>query len=766
MITSAELRNMFLSFFKQRDHRIVTSASVVPKNDPSLLFTNAGMNQFKDIFLGLHTPSFKRAASVQKCIRVSGKHNDLEDVGKDGRHHTFFEMLGNWSFGDYYKKEAARWAWEFVSKHLGLPEKHLWVSVYTYDQEAYDIWVNHIGVDRDKIVKLGNIREGDEENFWSMGETGPCGPCSEIYYDYSPEEPKDLVQGSEQGEIIELWNLVFMEYNREHNGKLTPLPAKNIDTGLGLERTLAVLQEVRSDYRTDLFLPLLEKVEQITGCSSTDPQRVVSFRVIADHIRSIAFSIADGVIPSNEGRGYVLRRILRRAVRHGKLLGLDQSFLHQLIDPLVEVMKEHYPELEERRQLIHKIVLNEEELFLKTLDRGMEEFNKTVDKLKKEGSDTFPGEEAFVLHDTYGFPLDLTEIMAREVSLEVDRKGFEKQMALQRQRAREGSRFQASEEEEWTNVRDQKPTAFTGYQTLKQEDMKIIKYRSTEDGIHIVFDKTPFYAGAGGQVGDTGYVKGNGTRLRIIDVKKWGELFVHLGKLEKGKIKDTSYTGVVDEIRRKKIMSNHTATHLLHYALRKVLGPQTAQSGSLVEPARLRFDFNHYQPLDIEQIDEIEDIVNQKVMENIPVNVHYDVPLDEAKSMGALALFGEKYSEKVRVVEIEGLTMELCGGTHVERTGSIGPFKILRESSISSGFRRIEAVTGNECLKMMRENQKKLQNISQTLGGSPHEISQKIQSLQNRIKELEKKLKKSKKEGLEKVFDLQNQVVKLGKFNT
>ena len=766
MTTSNELRQLFLEFFQQHDHEVVKSSPVVPADDPTLLFTNAGMNQFKNIFLGLERSEFKRAASVQKCIRVSGKHNDLEDVGKDGYHHTFFEMLGNWSFGDYYKQEAILWAWEFVIEQMGLSPNHLWVSVYKDDEEAYSVWASEVKVPVEKIVRLGDIERGDMENFWAMGDTGPCGPCSEIHYDYDPHAGVDFNRGSGEGRIIELWNLVFMEFNRQADGTLVSLPAKHIDTGLGLERALAILQGVASNYETDLFAPLLTKIEAISGISARAPEHLVSFQVISDHVRSLSFAIADGAVPSNEGRGYVLRRILRRAVRHGKLLGLSEPFLFSLVESLTVKMSDAYPELLARRETIETIIRNEEELFLRTLDRGLEEFQKTVKRLKEEGSRIFPGEEAFVLHDTFGFPLDLTEIMVQEENLLLDREGFEREMAQQRRRAQESSMFRGSSgQEEWFVLREGEKTVFTGYDSTSQEDMHLVKYREDEDRIYLVFDRTPFYGEAGGQVGDTGYVEGEEVRIRIDDVKKVGELHLHIGKIEEGQIRDKGYTGQVDVARRKKIMANHTATHLLHRALRKVLGDHVAQAGSLVAPDRLRFDFNHYRALSEEELEEIEKLVNLAIFQNLPVEVKEGISMDEALSMSAVALFGEKYGKTVRVVKVDDLSAELCGGTHVGRTGDIGMFKILKESSISAGVRRIEAVTNIVSLDVMQKNDRILREVSLVFGIGYESIPEKLKALQAKVAELEKNLKRDKKRKFELTFNPERDTARVGHYN-
>jgi alanyl-tRNA synthetase len=774
VIGSHELRRMFLDFFRQRDHEIVASSPVVPLDDPSLLFTNAGMNQFKNIFLGIEKPAYRRAASVQKCIRASGKHNDLEDVGRDGRHHTFFEMMGNWSFGDYYKSEAICWAWEFVTGPMGLPEDRLWVSVYSDDEEARAVWADQVKIPGERIVGLGDIENGDMENFWAMGETGPSGPCSEIHYDYDPGSGRvsgrrtreDFERASGSGRIIELWNLVFMEFNREEDGSLVPLPAKNIDTGMGLERALAILQGVESNYETDLFLPLIEKVEELSGLSAGDPGHLVSFQVISDHARSLAFAVADGAIPSNEGRGYVLRRILRRAVRHGRLLGLNRPFLHLLVDPLVRKMGEDYGELVRRAETIRTVIQSEEELFLKTLDRGLEEFERAVERLQRTGSRVFPGGEAFVLHDTFGFPLDLTELMLRERNLELDMGGFEQEMDRQRKRAREASAFRgAGAAGDWVVLREEEKTEFTGYMTMKQAGMHLVRYREENGQVHLVFDRTPFYAEAGGQVGDTGTVEAEGVLLDILDVKKIGESYIHIGTVERGRIMDTVYTGSVDEARRRKIMANHTATHLLHHALKKVLGAHVAQAGSLVAPDRLRFDFNHYRTLSEEELEEIERIVNAAVLRNLPVGVLPDLSMEDALAMGAVALFGEKYGKRVRVVRIDDLSAELCGGTHAERTGDIGMFKILKESSISAGVRRIEAVTNMASLDLVQRNERIMKELSLLLGAGVEDLAERVRALREKLSELEKGRKRDRRKKAEHSFDPERHTVRSGDYS-
>jgi alanyl-tRNA synthetase len=739
---------MFLRFFEDKGHQVVSSSPVIPADDPTLLFTNAGMNQFKDIFLGRKQPESPRAASVQKCMRASGKHNDLEDVGRDGRHHTFFEMLGNWSFGDYYKREAILWGWEFVTRYLELPPESLWASVYKDDDEAYRVWVDEVGLPAGRVVRLGDLEQGDEENFWSMGETGPCGPCSEIYYRYPvPGEP-DFLKESEEGTILELWNLVFMEFNREEDGRLVPLPQKHIDTGMGLERAAAVLRGVQSNYQTDLFIPIIQATREITNADPEHEQ--IAFRVIADHIRALVFSITDGAMPSNEGRGYVIRRILRRAVRYGRRLGMNQPFLHRLAETVVDTMAGAYPEIEEHRPMVESVIRNEEELFHKTLEKGLEEFEQAAVRARSSGRGIIPGNEAFVLHDTYGFPFDLTRLMAREQGLEVEEESFHRAMEEQRERARRDSGFQAAADAqggEWTVLRGEGPTVFLGYERETVEDMRLIKYRRDGSGVQLVFDQTPFYAESGGQVGDTGVIAGDGTRISVQDVRKSGDgQFVHIGTLESGEPADIPYTGTVESRRRRQIRANHTATHLLQAALVRTIGDQARQAGSLVAPDRLRFDFTQYQPLTGDELQKIEDLVNEWVLQDLPVTVLEDVPLERAREMGAMALFGEKYGETVRVINIEGVSAELCGGTHAGRTSEIGLFTILREGSISSGVRRIEAATHTHAYRLFKEQKNLLHEIAETAGTDAGHLPRKISQLNEEIRDLQKKLKQQRKQ--------------------
>ena len=756
---------MFLGFFRERGHEIVPSSTVVPQGDPTLLFTNSGMNQFKNIFLGLENPGFKRAASVQKCIRASGKHNDLEDVGRDGRHHTFFEMLGNWSFGDYYKREAIEWGWEFVTATLGLPADRLWVTVYGADRESFDVWRKNVGVPEKRIVGLGDVEKGDEENFWSMGETGPCGPCSEIHYDYRTSNGGDFGALAAAGTVVELWNLVFMEFNRQPDGKLLRLPARHVDTGMGLERAAAVLQGVTSNYETDLFVPVMEKLGEISGVSPKSPEHLISLKVVSDHIRALVFAVTDGAVPSNEGRGYVLRRILRRAVRHGRLLGLRKPFLHLLVGTLVDVMGGQYRDLSERKTNVERVIFNEEELFLRTLDRGIEEFGKAARRLREAGKRSFPGEEAFLLHDTYGFPLDLTELMAAEEGLDVDRIGFEREMKAQRTRAKESSKFQlGADQGEWVALGEEVKTLFTGYGSEELPGMRLVKYRPDGDRFLLVFDKTPFYGESGGQAGDTGLLEGERTRIRVVDVKRTGDLVVHVGVLEAGEVKDLPYRGTVETPRRRMIQANHTATHLLHYALRKVLGSHVRQAGSLVLPDRLRFDFNHYSPLSPGELGEVERLVNEAVFANHPVSVLEDLSMEDAKSMGAMALFGEKYGKKVRVIKVDDLSAELCGGTHVRMTGDIGLFKLVKESGISAGVRRVEAITNVAAFELVAKREALLEEASALLKTGCDRVPEKIRGIQEKLQSLEKQLKSDRRKSAREAFEPSRDVVRAGKY--
>ncbi len=738
---SSEIRQAFLDYFARQDHEVVASSPLVPANDPTLLFTNAGMVQFKDVFLGQDKRPYVRATSSQRCVRAGGKHNDLENVGYTARHHTFFEMLGNFSFGDYFKREAIQFAWEFLTVDLKLPPEKLWVTVFREDDEAADIWLQEIGVDADRFTRMG-----EKDNFWAMGDTGPCGPCSEIFYDHGPEvEGGPPGSPEEDGDrYIEIWNLVFMQYERDAGGELKPLPRPSVDTGMGLERIAAVLQGVHSNYEIDLFRNLLKAVAAVTGAA--DPMHV-SARVIADHIRSCAFLVNDGVVPSNEGRGYVLRRIIRRAIRHGYRLGKEEPFFHQLVKPLADEMGEAYPELERNRANIERVLRNEEDQFARTLDQGMGLLNQEIENLS---GDLIPGEVVFRLYDTYGFPVDLTADVAREQNLRIDMEGFEACMAGQRERARGASRFQAELREGLAVEGD---TEFTGYEYLEDQAPVTALFRDGEaveslaagnEGI-IVLERTPFYAESGGQVGDTGIISGDGFLFEVTDCVKEGSSHLHQGVLKKGALKiGVEAHARVDAARRQATRLNHSATHLLHAALREILGEHVTQKGSLVDAERLRFDFSHFEAVTPEQLQEIEDRVNEQVRINSEVRTEV-CAMDEAKGKGAMMLFGEKYGEEVRVLTMgEGFSVELCGGTHAGRTGDIGLFRIVAETGIAAGVRRIEAVTGQGALEYDRATERSLAGIQAIVKGDRASVAEKVRKLAEKNRELEKELERLK----------------------
>ena len=695
-MTSNEIREQFLDFFKSKQHRIVPSAPVVPFDDPTLLFTNAGMNQFKDVFLGKGKRDYTRAADTQKCIRVSGKHNDLEEVGYDTYHHTFFEMLGNWSFGDYYKEEAIVWGWELLTDVWKLPKERLWATVYRTDDEAFELWKNKTDINPNHILRFD-----EKDNFWEMGETGPCGPCSEIHISLSNDyDNPDLVNAGTP-ECIEIWNLVFIQYNKDEKGELHELPAKHIDTGMGFERVCAILQGKNSNYDTDVFTPLIEAISKLSGINYEKESDKISMRVIADHIRALTFAIADGAVPGNEGRGYVLRRILRRAARHGRKLNLTEPFLFKLVDVLASAMGDVFPELKQKQSYIEKIIKGEEESFYSTLDRGIELFDELIKGLTSEGLKTIPGEDVFKLYDTFGFPADLTNVMAKEKGFDIDESGFNKLMEMQRERGREATKDKFASvnislnDLKDFNLSEKEKSEFIGYDELKSK-AKIIGHKKENGNDLIILDKTPFYVEAGGQIDDHGNIILKSTSLNVLDVAKIDNKTIHVVENEGQKIIQPGEEVVanVDEKRRWDIMRNHTATHLLHAALRKVLGTHVHQAGSYVGPDRLRFDFTHYSKLSESEVKEIEAIVNEKLRENIPLQHHRNIPFDEAKKMGALMFFGDKYGDKVNVVQFGEFSKEFCGGTHVKNSSQIGLFKIISESSISSGVRRIEAVTG------------------------------------------------------------------------
>jgi len=730
-MNSKEIRQSFIDYFEGRGHRFARSSSVVPIDDSTLLFTNAGMNQFKPIFLDQVKASHPRAVNSQKCIRVSGKHNDLEEVGVDTFHHTFFEMLGNWSFGDYYKKEAIEWAWELFTEEWKLDKQRLWATVYEDDDEAFELWKEVTNIDPDRVIRCGK-----KDNFWEMGETGPCGPCSEIHYfvgDDVQEQDPSGVNSSDQ--YWELWNLVFIQSNRLPDGSLEDLPAKHVDTGAGLERIATILQGKTSNYDTDLFLPIIESLQDIAGSSyDEDP---IPHRVIADHIRMLCFSIADGALPSNEGRGYVLRRILRRAARFGRGLGLENPFLFKMVDVMAEMMGDLYPEVVENKLHIEKVIRSEEESFNQTLDRGLNHFDKIISSIG-EGQEV-SGAEAFKLYDTYGFPLDLTQLLARERGLAVNEIGFNELMDAQKKKAKEARKFNNDPDKvEWVDVTKGDDSDFVGYDALVSE-AKIRRCAESDGGLLLVLDKTPFYAESGGQVGDIGKISGPNVELRVLDVKKDNESFIHICD---GTLKDfeDTFECSVDIDHRNSVRKNHTATHLMHKALKQVLGDHVNQAGSLVHPDYLRFDLTHFEKISIDEIVEIENMVNEQILLNIEVGVTIQ-GFDDAKKAGAEALFGEKYGDEVRVIKVGDYSMELCGGTHVERTGDIGSFKITDETSLASGVRRIVAVTGTQAISKMQKNSAILDDLQTILNTPPKDMVDRIEGLLKDKKELEKRLR-------------------------
>ena len=746
--TTSQIRSDFLEFFKGKGHTIVPSAPLVPGNDPTLLFTNSGMVQFKDVFLGAEKRSYVRAADVQRCLRAGGKHNDLDQVGYTARHHTFFEMLGNWSFGDYFKKDAIAWAWELLTQVWKLPAERLLVTVYQTDDEAYELWRDMVGVPEERIVRIGDNKGAPfaSDNFWQMADTGPCGPCTEIFYDHgdhiaggppgSPDEDGDR--------FIEIWNLVFMQFDRQPDGTLVPLPAPCVDTGMGLERLAAILQHVHTNYEIDLFQALIRKASELTGTADLENK---SLRVIADHIRACSFLIVDGVLPSNEGRGYMLRRIIRRALRHGWMLGVRQPFFSKLVPTLVEQMGEAYPELPAAVDTVTRALQAEEERFAETLDAGMKIFE---DVAGKASNGVIPGVDAFRLYDTYGFPLDLTQDIARERDLTVDIAGFDAAMEQQRETARAAGKFGGGVTLPAELVATLSPTLFLGYDRLQADGLSVlallkdgrpVQSADAGDSVIVITNQTPFYAESGGQVGDTGVLAGNGVRLAVEDTQKFaGQFHGHVGTLSEGGLKvGDVLSGQVDGERRGATILNHSATHLLHAALREVLGTHVQQKGSLVAPDRLRFDFSHFQPISAEELAVIERKVNQQVRANNAAEVH-TMAMQEALDFGAMALFGEKYGEHVRVLKMGDYSTELCGGTHVNRTGDIGLFKITSEGGVSAGVRRIEAVTGQGALDYVDAEEARLAEAAELLGGSAADVVEKIRALGQRQKQLEREL--------------------------
>ena len=745
---TAEIRSTFLDYFRSKGHTIVPSSSLVPASDPTLLFTNSGMVQFKNVFLGSEKLPYVRAADVQRCLRAGGKHNDLDSVGYTARHHTFFEMLGNWSFGDYFKRDAIGYAWELLTGVLKLPADKLWVTVYHTDDEAYDIWHKEIGVPPERIVRIGDNKGAPfaSDNFWQMADTGPCGPCSEIFYDHGP----DVAGGppgspDEDGDrYIEIWNLVFMQFDRAPDGTLSPLPAPCVDTGMGLERLAAVLQHVHSNYEIDLFQHLIKVAAELTKTPDLSNK---SLRVIADHIRACSFLIVDGVLPSNEGRGYVLRRIIRRALRHGWMLGVRGDFFWKMVQPLVEEMGVAYSELAAKQSFVEEALRTEEQRFGETLEHGMRVF----DEIAAKSGTTIAGEDAFRLYDTYGFPVDLTADIARERNLSVDMAGFEQSMEQQRERARAASRFEAKGQMPAELASQLAPTVFLGYEALASRASKVVgivqagkqvgQLAEGEEGL-VILDQTPFYAESGGQVGDTGALSNAAGRFDVGDtIKMGGVFFGHAGRwhgsqpLRTGDVIDST----VDASRRQATVLNHSATHLLHAALRNVLGNHVTQKGSLVAPDRLRFDFSHFKPVSREELAKVEALVNTEVRRNVEAEVRH-MAYDDAIEFGAMALFGEKYGDEVRVLKMGEFSTELCGGTHVSRTGDIGLFKIVSEAGVASGVRRIEAVTGAGALAYVAEEERRLSELSQLLSTSGDEVAEKLRQLLDRQKKLEREL--------------------------
>ncbi len=740
---SAELRTKFLEYFRGQGHAVVPSSPLVPGNDPTLLFTNAGMVPFKDVFLGREERDYVRAASCQRCVRAGGKHNDLENVGYTARHHTFFEMLGNFSFGDYFKREAILYGWEFLTEELGLPAEKLFVTVFEEDEDAARIWLDEVGIDPDKFARIGA-----HDNFWSMGDTGPCGPCSEIFYDHGPDVPGGPPGTPEEDgdRFVEIWNLVFMQYDRDKSGTLHPLPRPSVDTGMGLERLAAVMQGVHSNYRIDLFENLIAAAAAVIGCEERSGDFRSSLNVVADHIRSCAFLIVDGVLPSNEGRGYVLRRIIRRAARHGHKLGAEGTFFHRLVEPLVAEMGEHYPELARGAEQAERVLRREEERFNETLAAGMAILREAIADLDGK---TIPGETVFQLYDTYGFPADLTADVAREQGLEVDFEGFEKAMGRQRERARAASHFEMEEAAIETDAR----TEFTGYGTTADSGRvvglfaggrPVERLENGQDGV-VVLDRTAFYAESGGQVGDRGELRIDGeTAFQVEDTQKQGDAFAHIGRVHRGHVElGDVMSAEVDRERRQAIRLNHSATHLLHAALREVLGEHVAQKGSLVAPDALRFDFSHFEALTDAEREAIERKVNAEIRANVPVETRL-MRLDEAREAGAMALFGEKYADEVRVVGMGEFSLELCGGTHVERTGDIGFFKITSEGGVAAGVRRIEAVTGAEAEALVREEERILGRLAGMLKTRPDELEKKLAQFLEQSRATDKALEQAK----------------------
>ena len=767
MKTTAQIRQSFLDFFHSKGHQVVASSSLVPENDPTLLFTNAGMNQFKDVFLGLDKRAYVRATTAQRCVRAGGKHNDLENVGYTARHHTFFEMLGNFSFGDYFKKDAIQFGWEYLTspQWLGLPKERLWVTVYETDDEAYDVWNKDVGIPAERIIRIGDNKGAPyaSDNFWQMGDTGPCGPCTEIFYDHG-----DHLWGGPPGSAeedgdryIEIWNIVFMQFNRLADGTMEKLPKPSVDTGMGLERISAVMQHVNSNYEIDIFQKLVSKAAELTGEKDLSNK---SLRVIADHIRSCAYLIADGVIPSNEGRGYVLRRIIRRAVRHGHLLGAKETFFYKLVPTLIEAMADAGSQVKEKQVNVEKLLRLEEEQFARTLERGLTLLDEALSEVK---DNLLSGEVAFKLYDTYGFPLDLTADVCRERNIRIDEAGFNREMEAQRLRAQSASQFGV----DYNNViRVDGSTKFEGYTeseslakvTALFYDGKAVDSISAGQSAVVILENTPFYAESGGQIGDSGRLQNNGVAFEVKDTQKYGQVFGHIGELTQGTLSvGQTVNAVVDTVRRQKTSLNHSATHLLHAALRQVLGDHVAQKGSLVSDTALRFDFVQPEAISKAQLTEIESIVNREIRANYPV-VTEIMDIDAAKAKGAMALFGEKYGDVVRVLSMGDFSIELCGGIHAKRTGDIGLFKIVSESAIAAGIRRIEAITGENAINWLHQQQQIIQQSADLLKSDANSLVDKILQLQEKAKKTEKELQQLKeKAAMQTGADLVKSAVKI-----
>lgn len=748
MWTSNEIRQSFLDYFADRQHTVVESSSLIPIDDPTLLFTNAGMNQFKDVFLGIDRRNYVRAATSQKCVRAGGKHNDLDTVGRTPRHHTFFEMLGNFSFGDYFKREAIQFAWEFLTVELKIPQEKLWVTIFEDDDEAFKLWQEVTAVPAQRIIRMG-----EKDNFWSMGDTGPCGPCSEIHYDrgtsYACGHPECGLGVCDCDRWMEVWNLVFMQFNRDEKGEMTPLPRPSIDTGMGLERLTSILQGVGSNFDTDLFVPIIKAIENLTGRKYDRGEDGFPFRVIADHSRACTFLIADGVLPSNDGRGYVLRRILRRAVRFGQSLGIDEPFLYKNVDVVTQLMADAYPQLLEKEDFIKDVIRLEEERFLTTLNEGVKKVAEIISAARQEGRSVISGEEAFMLYDTYGFPLDLTEDIAAENNFTVDTEGFNRMMEAQRQRARQANKGEnAFARDQWLAeiLKDIPDSSFCGYDRFQDDsqvvaiikDNKRVNFAADGD-IAIVTSSTPFYAESGGEVADTGSINTDGGSVEVYDVQKIAGWIIHFGKIT-GSLREGDIVSLkLDQARRMDISRNHTATHLLHQALRMTLGEHAQQKGSLVEPERLRFDFSHLQALSDEELQKIEAIVNEAILEMYDVKASIK-SLEQAREMGATALFGEKYGDEVRVVEIDNFSRELCGGAHIKNTGQIGLFKIISEGSVGSGLRRIEAMTGRHARTYLNDCEYQLKEAAAFLRTVPAEVPHRLEALNRTLKEKDKEI--------------------------